>query len=630
MTLLSLLRKDKNKSAYKLKNRKESKSLGHSHSILSSNVTRQFYITLEEPHRIWKPNELIIGETTLEIKKDITNVAIRLSLISEIKVRTGYNAPSAMKTKKTTRLIELSTFLYGFDMAQEFNNNRNGTNDSDSESPLSENNDPTKEEENEQDLDSENDNIKIVNGLTKSVHKFPFKIKIPKNNKNLFSSLKFEKGCINYYLQCTLEPLSNDQSEKTSIAKCRNDFAVIVPLDVSNLPIPKTKTVVLQPFSTSTIVHKKSNSSGDAASSMFSKSTNKSTDSNSSLCSKRADGPPEKTVSISVGLSRSGFVMGEVIPIKISLQHYKPYFHAAGVITTLVRVCRVGTNDKNDGIPIEKFRKDICQCVSSLYVDPESLQAHILVHLKVPLDAFATFNPPNQLFSFQYYIEVMVNLSRKNIVYTESHKILGGTMDENDEAVYHSMNNKNKTNKISSSKLYGIEKNIQKKVFSFVNNTNDNDDYDNDTNKAVSGVDDNESKILYNDMINVENLKGLRNVTGMSIEIVIGTVKANEKPERLKLNGTYNTETNSYDAQPTSNSNEQNIDPSATTNISIPAANDLNNWLSNYPHYDYMQPVPEYSPVVSSNSSYKPVSDDKQELERSRLQALESEPPEEY
>ena len=128
MALLDVLKKNKYKNGFKKKevgnSGKESKiSLSNnSHNLLSNNVTRQFYITLAEPHRIWKPNEHIVGETTLEIKKDITNVAIRLSLICEMKVKTRGNSPTTLMSRKTTRLIERSTFLYGFDMSKEIQN----------------------------------------------------------------------------------------------------------------------------------------------------------------------------------------------------------------------------------------------------------------------------------------------------------------------------------------------------------------------------------------------------------------------------------------------------------------------------------------------------------------------------
>lgn len=655
MALFDVLKKSKYKNGLKKKevsngssssssNSKESKmSLSNnSHNLLSNNVTRQFYITLAEPHRIWKPNEHIVGDTTLEIKKDITNVAIRLSLICEMKVKTRGNSPTTLMSRKTTRLIEKTTFLYGFDLSKELVTqlDRSRTESSHTSSiPISSTSSAVSsihrvDEPTDNDLIDENGDIKIVNGLTKGIHKFPFRIKLPKTNKKLFSSIKFERGSINYFMQCTLEPLSSAQSESTCVSKCRSDFEVIVPLDISHLPIPKTKTVVLQSFTGAPMVHKKSNSSGDAGSSLFSKLTNKSIDSNGSGSNTPRTNetsvttPTEKTVSISVSLPRSGYIKGEVIPVKIEVDHYKPYYHAAGIIVTLVRICRVGTNNESDGIPIEKFRKDICQYVSPLYINPETMRTNVLAHLKVPLDAFATFNPPKQFFSFQYYIEVMVNLSRKNLVYTESNKILGGAMDENDEEIYQTMNNKLKINKISSSKLFGLEKNIQQKMSALVNNNDGNTRYNQESETIdLNGNNEQETKILYKDMVNVESIKGMRNVTGMSIEIVVGTTKETIKPDRLSLtqnntNSIVNQVMESEQQQPESSIPVPAMDPS-----------ELNRWLSNYPAHNNSLPVPKYTPreeIAIHNEPIIIISEDKQELERLRLQELESEPPESY
>lgn len=655
MALLDILKRNKEKPSAPRRKPSADRTIAETHAhgrILSTNVARQFYITLQEPHRIWKPNEHIVGDTTLEIKKDVTNVAIRLALVSEIRVKARGSSPTTLLTKRTEQLLERSTFLYGFDMAKEqqqqdkkskqaASSNDNITADSNIAPANSESvtEDDEKDEHNDLLCDEEG-NVKIINGLTKGIHKFPFRIRLPKNNKNMFSSLKFERGSVNYYLQCTLEPLSPTQSAKNYVSKCRHDFDVIVPLDVSNMPVPKPKTVVLQSFSGAAMAHKKSNSSGDAGSSMFSKLTNKSSESSSSDKSKSRspESSSDKTVSISVSLARSGYVMGEVIPVKIALEHYKPYYHAAGIITTLVRICRVGSTSDTEGNPIEKFRKDICQNVSPLYVDPDTLKAHVLVHLKVPPDAFATFNPPNQLFSFQYYIEVMVTLSRKNLVYTESNTILGGAMNEHDEEVYQNMTNRTKVNEIASSKLYGIEKNIQKKVSSLVNTAAPADDnrYEPDEGTTIDGVNERETKIRYKDMVNVEHLKGLRNVTGMSIEIVVGTVRGNLEPERLEPVSSVVTSNKSIKTSLEIPKTQSAI----TDSVPVPlpaatpdtAASELNAWLSNgaYINTTY-QPAPEYSPrvMVTPDTSILPL-DDKQELERMRLKALESEPPENY
>lgn len=101
-------------------------------------------------------------------------------------------------------------------------------------------------------------------------------------------------------------------------------------------------------------------------------------------------------------------------------------------------------------------------------------------------------------------------------------------------------------------------------------------------------------------MVNVEKLKRLRNVTGMSIETVIGTTR----------------------------SEQQQSDASIPSQSSITAPqnspSNLRDWLAPLNAYDSDDvPVPKYSP----NDKVSVPSEDKQELEQKRLQQLESDPP---
>ena len=172
----------------------------------------------------------------------------------------------------------------------------------------------------------------------------------------------------------------------------------------------------------------------------------------------------------------------------------------------------------------------------------------------------------------RYYIEVMVNLSKKNVVYTESNKIIGTPIEEQNGL--------------------GVENNInriQRKMLRMVSPEtleNDSEGY--------------ESSIFFKDMVNVEKLKRLRNVTGMSIETVIGTTRSEQQR--------YDT----YFPLPSS------------TRIPQSPLSDLKEWLTPLNAYECDDvPVPKYFP----NSEVDIPSEDKQELERRRLQQLESDPP---
>ncbi|AQZ10308.1 RIM8 (YGL045W) [Zygosaccharomyces parabailii] len=489
-------------------------------NILQKNLVREFQLKLDEPHRIWKPDEYICGETILNIKKDVTNVALRLTLVSQVKVKSGVGA--TLRTKVTEKLLEKTTFLYG--------------------------------EERGEKVDANN----ATNGLTQGEHIFPFKLKIPSGRK-VFSSIKFERGSITYFLQCSLESMGPHQAERP-VSQYRQYFPVMVPLDVSNLPDPKTKTVVLQSTSSVRPTHK---NSGDSSSSH----TKATSDSNTSNNTANTSASAEKTVKVSVDVSRAGYCIGEIISIRVSLQHYKNFRHSAGLIVTLVRICRVGSGGKDE--PMETFRKDICQTICPLYVDPETLECCVTAYLKVPIDAFSTFTSLQKFFTFKYYVEVMVNLSTKNVVLTESNRVVAGLHDVVKPT-------SNEPSELGDSIGYMPQKFI--------------------ISKAGSEESFDESNIIYRDMVNVERLKRMNNVTGMSIETVIGMKRSEELSNPRPL------------------TDVQQLEKCATS--SNPQVDDWLAALDSYP------PVPQYTP----NNNVK-TSEDKRELEQARLKQLESDPP---
>lgn len=142
-------------------------------------AARDFYINQESPHKVWKPNEQISGEAVLVLKDDLENVAVRLSLIGEVRIR-----GSGSKTH-CDQLFEKTTLVYG---------------DQEEVAPESRS---------------------IVNGLTKGEHRFPFRLKVP--SKNIFTSIKFERGSISYCIRCTLEPLRCSDPERV-LAACEKTY----------------------------------------------------------------------------------------------------------------------------------------------------------------------------------------------------------------------------------------------------------------------------------------------------------------------------------------------------------------------------------------------------------------------
>ncbi|QLQ80248.1 hypothetical protein HG537_0D02490 [Torulaspora globosa] len=536
MSILSLFRRDGEQSL--LQRRSSSNTVKSSSGILHNSVIRQFYIEVKEPHRVWKPNEYISGEVILVIKKDVTNIALRLLLLSEIKVRACSGATG--RRKRGERLYEKSTLLYGEELSE-------GSCD-----------------------DS------IVNGLTKGEHRFPFRIRIPSGRK-VFSSIKFERGSIGHFLQCQVESIGSKQADKP-ISCCEENFSVIVPMDVSELPSQKVKKVVLQSAS---MVRKQPRAVEDGSSSSLTRATNRSTASNSSNGSNKEVSLVDKTVTISVNIPYSGFAIGETVPVNVSVQHYKEFYHPAGLIVTLSRICRVNSGSKDE--PMETFRKDLCQSISPLYVDAKTLSSNLTVYLKVPIETFSTFTSLHKYFTFQYYIEVVVNLSQKNIVYTESNRAIGVPSE--------SVHSQQATN------LEGNLNQIQRKFLMMVGN----DTSMNEQNNV-------EPNIFYKDMVNVEKLKRQNNVTGMSIETVIGTTRSQNTAQSVELDQTTEIENVLAESPLASNT-----------------ASPKHDWLNPPYAYEHYPPVPQYTP---NNNIH--VMTDKKEMEYMRLKQLESSPPRDY
>ncbi|AMD21878.1 HFR023Wp [Eremothecium sinecaudum] len=513
----------------------------------SSTYISNFYIEIPESHGVWKPGEIISGQIVLTLKKPLKNVSLKLGLIGTLKVLSGTGATSREKAR--IQLFNMSTIIFGDKACM-------------------------KQVEDE-----------IWNGLTKGDHYFPFKMTVP--SKNIYSSIDFERGSICYKIHCTLHSLTCT----SIISECSKSFSVLVPIAVDVLPKPNTKIVVLQsPASVRGLKVPTSEHEG---------SISKTHRRNSSMYSNfsGATNLTQKTVTISVNLPESGFVIGETIPLQVNIQHYKEYSHPAGLVATLIRICRVpGTRN----YPIETFRKDICQCVAPLCLDPISFSHSVKMNLDVPFDAFPTLIVPNHGFSFQYYIEALVNLSPKNIVYTESNKVIGGGQTSH-IPVPRYLERASKRLNCLSCKLQA-------------------------TKGKSSAQNISHSMVSPQDMVNVRKLKRLKTVTGTCIEVVIGTHRSGTRQEPKDNNITdINGEQNlSHTAEQKGPSRRGSIletyDTIAQKHLTkSELREDFTNKLKDS-LYD-TEPVPLYTP----NYQYS-TTEDKNELERLRLYELESEP----
>lgn len=554
-----------------------------------------FVIELDEPLRVWQPHETITGVLVLQLRRDARNVAIRLTMVSEVKIKYGNRPAASVKAKRAERVFEKSTLIYGL--------NTRDTN-----------------------------NVPIANGLTKGEHKFPFRVKIP-NHKRLFSSLHFERGAISNFLEFSIEQIEYAESKPLDqltdlnqshhpepsaeqqniftykpVAVCRKQFNLIVPVDITNLPPPKTKTVILQSNNTGMFVRaaklKPSNCSNidDGVSSITQHSTFSNASTGSSTYSSEGSSSmathngnntqpkDNKLLRIDVNIPHSGFIVGDIIPVDINVKHYKPFYHPAGIITTLVRICRVAGGDNES--PMETFRKDVCQNISPLIIDQDTLKGSSTVLLKVPMDVFASFTKIPQFFSFQYYVEVVVVLSTKVPILTETNKIVTDPSNVSSSEVIKDTDERQQRN--------GLSKGIMNIVSS------------GESQVAPLRL---ESKVLYGDMVHVERLKRYKNVVGMSIETVIGNKRSPFNPKVIGKDETEITE--DLQANDSIKSVPYYQDPNRGNSP------ELSQWLSQDSMWERIMPAPQYSP----NEEILVSNEDKQELEYQRLKEMESEPP---
>jgi len=151
-----------------------------------------------------------------------------------------------------------------------------------------------------------------------------------------------------------------------------------------------------------------------------------------------------RTISMSVELSRSGCLPGEIVPLTVSVKHTKVIQSLNGIIVTLYRIGHVdmhpdiplGTTHQNDKVKQENlyprsrtglgglsltaagssqiWRKELSQTFAPLYIDHHTMSAQVKLAVRVPDDAFPSIqNAPGQMISFKYYVEVIVDIHGK-------------------------------------------------------------------------------------------------------------------------------------------------------------------------------------------------------------------------
>ena len=148
-----------------------------------------------------------------------------------------------------------------------------------------------------------------------------------------------------------------------------------------------------------------------------------------------------KTITATIELLRGGCLPGDMISVKVTVQHVKQMKSMTGVIVTLFRQGKMDSSppasrfaagnktryaeerypkSKTRGVGLSlssrgstsMFRKDLDQNLVPLIIDPVSLKASVTISVKLPDDVFPTIKGvPGDMVSFKYQVEVIVDLS---------------------------------------------------------------------------------------------------------------------------------------------------------------------------------------------------------------------------
>ncbi|EDK43278.1 hypothetical protein LELG_01456 [Lodderomyces elongisporus NRRL YB-4239] len=422
----------------------------------------EFYIQLDNPHKVWLPGDEVSGQIVLISKRNLANIVITLLLAGFVKINASSH--SKLRPLKHT-LFDHTIRIYGGETRS--NSNTNGSGNGNNNSNSNSNNRNSNPHE-------------FSNGLFKGEHVFPFIVKLP--NKRIFTSIDFGKGSINYTLLASIGNSSSYTTAQSAIPTPPMDSSLnttnisgnntntstnnnnssnsggsrgkfihnpshtseklinlVNPVDVSEFPRPKPKRLILRdPRSTAgrdkKLIRTQSSTSTINTINTFATFSSNNSDqssvddrlseaehtavSNVGPTSSISDKAPASinslspTIKVILDVPQRGYLRGESIPLKISINHLKKIQDLNGIIVTFVRVCRLDNGP--DGV-VESFRKDLQQLVLPLYVDPQTFKSEIQSSLRVPADAFPTITGC-PLVSFQYFIEVLINLSGKSVV----------------------------------------------------------------------------------------------------------------------------------------------------------------------------------------------------------------------
>ncbi|EEH45189.1 uncharacterized protein PADG_01339 [Paracoccidioides brasiliensis Pb18] len=315
--------------------------------------------------------------------------------------------------------------------------------------------------------------------LVEGIYKFKFNLEFPPYR--LPSSITFERGTISYMLTSHL-------TRPTTISptiSCDKRVTLLETIDIAPLPLPKLRIISLEPVLRRSKMRSKTkgasrerimqnSASADPIpngiehrpplSPVSSEQSNSSCMSNSTQSFQVISEPNstnsqsianddsqstntsslDKTIKAKTELLRPGGVPGDILPVKITIQHTKPIRSPNGIIITLYRQGRIDYHPSIPVGPAEKgkkpvyedyypksltglgglsfgatrsssvFRKDLSQIFAPLIVDPVTMMATVKTSIRIPEDVFPTItHVPGGMISFRYYLEVVMDLRGK-------------------------------------------------------------------------------------------------------------------------------------------------------------------------------------------------------------------------
>jgi len=152
----------------------------------------------------------------------------------------------------------------------------------------------------------------------------------------------------------------------------------------------------------------------------------------------------ERTITAQTEILQGACVAGDVLPIKVSIDHIKPIKSMRGLIVTLYRHGRIDTHPAiplgpfgtgedpvcEDYYPRSRtglgglslttagssrtFRQDLAQTITPLIINPQTLTAIIKTSVQIPDHVFPTITcVPGSMVSFRYFVEVVIDLRGK-------------------------------------------------------------------------------------------------------------------------------------------------------------------------------------------------------------------------